>query len=405
LSVIDRADIVVIGSGGLGASTAFHLVARGAGDVVVLDKHDLASQTSPRAAGLMSHARTTDLMVELVQLATANLKRFTSDTGQPLDWTRSGSLKVVRRAEDIRVIDMDVVRGERHGLDVERLSPDDAHRLNPFLQPEGITAVLRVGDDLYFDPAQVAIGYVRGAEARGATLLPHTTVTRVNIADERVVSVETDQGTIRTRVVVDAAGAWTRQVAAASGITIPLVPTRHQLFVTEPVDGVRADLPIVRVADAAVYVRPCEGGLLWGGYEEDPRMFDMDALGPRFGIPDTPLDADVLWRMADDVRPQLPVLREAPVREHRGGLPTMTADGQHIVGPAPRADGFFIAGGCNVAGLSVSPALGDVLAAWIVDGEPPLDLGPLSVTRFAPGSVDDLERKAAWQYRHFYGVA
>jgi 4-methylaminobutanoate oxidase (formaldehyde-forming) len=405
VAAVDRADVVVIGSGGLGASTAFHLVARGAGDVVVIDKHELASQTSPRAAGLMSHARSSDLMVRLVQLATANLKRFTSETGRPLDWTQSGSLKVVRRDEDVRVIESDLARGERLGLDVERVSADDAHRLNPFLQPEGVVAVLRIGDDLYFDPAQVAIGYVRGAEARGATMLPQTTVTRVSIEDERVVGVKTDRGTIRTPVVVDAAGAWTRQVAAASGISIPLVPTRHQLFVTEPVEGVHADLPIVRVADAAVYVRPCEGGLLWGGFEEAPRMFDIDELGPQFAVAETPLDADVLWRMADDVRDQLPVLRAAAVREHRGGLPTMTADGDHIVGPAPRANGFFIAGGCNVAGLSVSSAIGDVLAAWIVDGEPPLDLSPLSVTRFASGSVDDLEQRAAWQYRHFYGVA
>lgn len=403
--MIDRADVVVIGSGGLGASTAFHLVARGAGDVVVLDKHELASQTSPRAAGLMSHARTSDLMVRLVQLATANLERFTPETGQPLDWTQSGSLKVVRRDDDVQVIERDLARGEWLGLDVELVSADDAHRLNPFLRPDGVVAVLRIGDDLYFDPSQVAIGYVRGAEVRGATVLPHTAVTRVNVEDERVVSVETERGTIRTPVVVDAAGAWTRQVAAASGISIPLVPTRHQLFVTEPVEGVHADLPIVRVADAAVYVRPCEGGFLWGGFEEGPRMFDIDELGPQFVIPDTPLDADVLWRMADDVHDQLPVLRAASVREHRGGLPTMTADGEHIVGPAPRAEGFFIAGGCNVAGLSVSPAIGDLLAAWIVDGEPPLDLSPLSVTRFASGGVGDLERKAAWQYRHFYGVA
>jgi len=257
MAAVDRADVVVIGSGGLGAATAFFLVSRGAGDVVVLDKHELASQTSPRAAGLMSHARTSDFMIELVQLATANLKRFTSETGQPLDWTQPGSLKVVRRDEDVEVIDADVTRGERHGLDIERVSPDDAHRLNPLLQPEGITAVMRVGDDLYFDPAQVAIGYVRGAERLGATLLPRTTVTRVNVDDERVESVETDRGTIHTRVVVDAAGAWTRQVAAASGITIPLVPTRHQLFVTEPIEGVHAELPIVRIADAAVYVRPC----------------------------------------------------------------------------------------------------------------------------------------------------
>ena len=403
--MIDRADVVVIGSGGFGAATAFHLTERGVAPVVV-DRHEPASQTSPRAAGLVSHARTTDLMVELVQRASAKLERFTEDTGQPLDWVRPGSLKVARRPEDVPVVEEDLARGRRLGLDVEQLSGAEANRLNPFLQDEGVLAVLRVGDDLYFDPAQVAIGYVRAAESRGATVLAGTTVTRVHVENGRVEAVDTDRGTIATPVVVDAAGAWTRQVAAASGIQVPLVPTRHQLFVTEPIDGVRADLPIVRVMDAAVYVRPCDGGLLWGGYEETPRFFDMDGLPRTFDIADTPLDVDVLRRFADDVRRQLPVLGEAGVREHRGGLPTMTADGQHLVGPAPAAGGFFVAGGCNVAGLSISPAIGEALAAWIVDGAPPLDLEPLSIARFRAEAIpqEQLERDAAWQYRHFYGA-
>jgi 4-methylaminobutanoate oxidase (formaldehyde-forming) len=403
--VIDRADVVVIGSGGFGASTAFHLAERGVGEIVVVDRHEPASQTSPRAAGLVSHARTTELMCELVKLAAAKLERFTAETGEPLDWTRPGSLKVARRAEDVPVLEADAARGERVGLEVGLLSGEEENRLNPFLRADGVLAVLHVAEDLYFDPAQVAIGYVRGAEARGVRVVPHTTVTRVNIEDGRVQDVETDRGVIRTPVVVDAAGAWTRQVAAASGIQIPLVPTRHQLFVTEPLAAVRAELPIVRVMDAAVYMRPCEGGLLWGGYEAAPRFFDMDALPPDFAIPDTPLDPDVLWRLADDVRAQLPVLREAGVREHRGGLPTMTADGQHLVGPAPGVEGFFVAGGCNVAGLSVSPAIGDAVAAWIADGEPPLDLAELSIARFRGRPLQaDLERDAAWQYRHFYGA-
>ena len=402
--MIDEADVVVIGSGGLGAATAFYLAQRGSRHVALVEKYELASQTSPRAAGLVSHARSTDLMVELVKLAATNIERFTEDTGQSLDWTRSGSLKVARRSQDVSVIEEDLERGRRLGLDAERITPDEAQQLNPFLASQGVQAVLRIGDDLYFDPAQVAIGFVRGAEACGATLVPHTTVTRVQIEDGRVVGVETDRGTIRTRVVVDAAGAWTRQVAEAGGIHVPIVPTRHQLFVTEPLEGARPDLPIVRVMDAAVYVRPCNGGLLWGVFEEDPRQFDMDALDAAFQIRDTPLDADVLRRAADDVCEQLPVLREAKLREHRGGLPTMTADGRHIVGPAPGAQGFFIAGGCNVAGLSVSPAIGEALAAWIVDGEPPLDLSALSIGRFAaaPSSEARLRQQAAWQYRHFY---
>jgi glycine/D-amino acid oxidase-like deaminating enzyme len=405
--LIDRADVVVVGSGGLGAATAFYLVHRGAERVVLVDKHDLGSQTSPRAAGMAAHARSSDLMLELMKVASSKLRRFTEDTGQPLAWTQSGSLKVARRPEDAKTLEREHERARRSGLDAKLISPEAAQRLNPLLEPEGVLAVMWVAEDLYFEPSQVAIGFARGAEARGASLLPHTTVTRVEIEHGRVASVETDKGRIRTPIVVDAAGAWTRQVAVASGIRIPLVPTRHQLFITEPVEGVHAELPMVRIMDAAVYVRPCDGGLLWGVFEEGPTQFDMDSLPESFQIRDIDLDADVLWRAAEDVRQQLPALRASTVREHRGGIPTMTADGWHIVGPALAAEGFFIAGGCNVAGLSISPAIGDALAAWIIDGAPPHDLTPLSLERFRSEaqSEERLRQDAAWQYRHFYGSA
>ncbi len=405
--MIEQADVVVIGSGGLGAATAFYLVKRGAKGVVLVDKHELASQTSPRAAGMAARARASELMIQLMKLASAKLARFTEDTGQPLDWRRPGSLKVARRAQDVEVLENEYALAHRLGLQVELITPEAAHRLNPFLKPEGVLAVMHVGEDLYFEPSQVAIGFARGAEARGATLMPCTTVTGVQIEDGQVSAVETDKGRIRTPVVVDAAGAWTRQVAAASDIRIPIVPTRHQLFTTEPVAGVHADLPMVRIMDAAVYMRPHEGGLLWGGFEEGPRQFDMDALGGSFQIKDMELDADVLWRLGETVKRQLPILLNTTVREHRGGIPTMTADGLHIIGPAPAAHGFFIAGGCNVAGLSISPAIGDALAAWIIDGAPPLDLTALSIDRFRTKSLSEkqLEQDAVWQYRHFYGNA
>src|SRR5713226_7086527 len=187
----------------------------------------------------------------------------------------------------------------RMGLEVEQISPEEAHRLNPFLQSAGIHAAMRVGDDIYFDPTQVAVGF-----AHGARLMPRTAVTCVKIEAGKVTGVETDQGSIRAPIVVDAAGAWTRQVAELSGIRVPLVPTAQQLFVTEPLDGARADLPMVRIVDAAVYLRPSDGGLLWGVYEEEPRFFDMSTLGSRFQIKDLLLDAEVLWRAAREVRAQ-----------------------------------------------------------------------------------------------------
>jgi 4-methylaminobutanoate oxidase (formaldehyde-forming) len=163
---------------------------------------------------------------------------------------------------------------------------------------------------------------------------------------------------------------------------------------------------MVRIMDAAVYARPCLGGLLWGVYEETPRFFDMQSLGVRFDMKDLPLDIDVLKTAARDVQAQLPALRTAKVREFRGGLPTMTADGHHIVGPVAGTEGFFFASGCNVAGLSISPAIGEALAAWILDGEPTMDLSAMTINRFEHDQLSehDLRNRAAWQYRHFYGA-
>ena len=208
----------VIGSGGLGTATAFYLAKRKAGGVVLVDRHEIGSQTSPRAAGMVSCMRKGELMTRLIKAAAGAIQRFTEETGQPLDWVHSGSLKVARRREDAEVIEADIARGRGLGLEVEQITLAEAHRLNPFLETEHVAAVMRVGDDMYFDPAYVAVGFARGAEARGVTLLPGTAVTSVRIANGRVEAVDTEKGTIATPVVVDAAGAWTRQVAAASGI-------------------------------------------------------------------------------------------------------------------------------------------------------------------------------------------
>jgi len=405
--MISKADAIVVGSGGLGSASAYYLSKRKGLSVALIDKHEIASQTSPRAAGLVSCARKSDLMIGLVKDASRKIEAFREETGQPLDWVHSGSLKIARRPQDAELIDADCERGRRMGLDVELISPDQANRLNPFLKPTGVVGAMRIGDDRYFDPAQVAVGFARAAAAKGATLLPKTDVQAVNISGGRVTGVKTSNGEIQSAVVVDAAGAWTRQLSEASGIRVPLVPTRQQLIVTEPLDGARADLPMVRIMDAAVYARPCQGGRLWGVYEEEPRFFDLQSLGARFDIKDMPLEMEVLRSAAFEVRDQLPVLQTARVREFRGGIPTMTADGHHILGPAPGAKGFYFASGCNVAGLSISPTVGEALAAWIVDGKPPWDLAPMSVERFKDKSwdEDELRRESAWQYRHFYGAA
>jgi glycine/D-amino acid oxidase-like deaminating enzyme len=174
---------------------------------------------------------------------------------------------------------------------------------------------------------------------------------------------------------------------------LPIVPTRHQLLITEPIAGIGPELPIARVIDANVYVRHERGGLMLGGYEADPVQLDAGALPPSFDMRELPLDIEVLWRLARSVREQFPIFQDPSIRvaEHRGGLPTLTVDDRYLVGPLPGVSGAWVMSGCCVGGLSVSPALGEAIAQWILDGAPALDLSEISTARFAPYLPDETE--------------
>jgi glycine/D-amino acid oxidase-like deaminating enzyme len=219
-----------------------------------------------------------------------------------------------------------------------------------------------------------------------------------------VEGVTTPRGTIATRVVVDAGGGWARAIATELGGRIPVVPTRHQLLITEPIAGVTPEFPIARVIDANVYVRHERGGLMLGGYEPDPLQLDPATLPSTFDMAQLPLDIDVLWRLARSVSEQFPIFQDPSIRvaEHRGGLPTLTTDDRYLMGPLPGVAGAWVMSGCCVGGLSVSPSLGEAMAQWILDGAPALDLSDVSTARFAGGDLDEAELRD--RCRHAYAT-
>jgi glycine/D-amino acid oxidase-like deaminating enzyme len=403
--MIDACECVVIGSGALGSSVAFHLAKAGK-QVALVDKHALGSQTSSRAAGLTSQARGTDLMTQLAKRAVRKIEGFKEETGEEIVFYQPGALKIARRHDHMEQLKHEVERGQRMGTGVEMISPMEARAKNPFLHTTGILGVIYSPTDLYLEPSQIPKLYARAAERHGVIMLPHTLVTGIATRNGAVSGVETEHGTIRCETVVDAAGAWLRAVAALSGANIAIVPTRHQLLITEPIEGVDSMQPITRIIDVNVYARPDEGGLMLGGYEQTPLQYSAHALPARFDIADLPLDLAVLRGFADAVREQLPVFQRVPeeikLRVHRGGLPTMTADGEHTVGPVPGVRGLYVAGGCCVGGLSIAPAIGEALAIWITDGTPPMDLSPLAPAR--EGEMDEEALKVACRlrYAHHY---
>ena len=401
--MIDSADVVVIGSGAFGASVAYHLARLGA-RVAVLERAGLASQTSPRAAGLSSQVRATPALTKLAQRAVSKLAEFSEETGQPLRFTQSGALKIARTDRDAEQLAREVRRGAEAGVPIELVTVSEARQRLPILGERGIVAVTWSPTDCNVEPSELPIGYCRAAEKLGAMLLPHTPATEFAIGPRGVEGVRTPRGAIATRVVVDAAGGWARIVASRLGGALPVIPTRHQLLITEPIPGVGPEFPIARVIDANVYVRHERGGLMLGGYESDPWQVDMSALSPAFDIAELPLDIEVLWRLARSVSEQFPIFRDPSIRvaEHRGGLPTITTDDRYLAGPLPGVPGAWVMSGCCVGGLSVSPALGEAMAEWILDGRPALDLSEVSPARFVGRDLDEAELRE--RCRHAYAT-
>ena len=400
---LGTADAVVIGSGAFGSSTAYHLARRGL-EVALVDQHALGSQTSPRAAGLTSKADTMPTMARLRHEACEALERFEREMGRTVDFHRSGSLRAAYTDGGVERVRIARETAAALGIEARLIDAAEAARLAPHFRPGAARRILHVPSDGWVDPARVAIGFATRAGEVGARLLPFTTVQGLLSEGGRATGVMTARGPLHAPRVVDAAGGWAARVAASAGIALPLVPVRHQLFVTEAIPGVEPLQPIVRLVEASVYVRYEQGGLMFGGYEDAPRVLGHEGLPSGFQIAALELDLGVLRGLVDEVAAHFPALRDAKIAVHRGGAPTMTPDGRPILGRVPGLDGLFVASGCCVGGLSLSPAAGRALADLIVDGKSDPDLAPVSVERFgtAPRDPAALEAACVAQYARRY---
>jgi 4-methylaminobutanoate oxidase (formaldehyde-forming) len=398
----------VIGAGAFGCSAAYHLARAGLKQVVLLDRYAPGSQTSPRAAGLFKLVQVDESMTRLAQLSIAIVTGFEAATGVSLPHVRSGSLLVARTASHAEMIKAEAVASVAWGVELAPVTGGEVRRLAPFLSPRGVRVAYHVPGDIYVEEPRALIdAYLEAGRRRGLTVLDQTPATAIRVERGEVTAVETPRGTIRTPLAVDAAGVWAPGVGELAGARVPIQPMRHQLAITPPLPGFRPEEPIVRIVDAAAYVRPCRGGLMWGGFEANPLPLAPPDLADPFTIDQTPLDRPILDRFAAELAPNVPALRDAigaELAEHRGGLFTMTADGRLLIGPHPTIRGFWTATGCNGSGFSLSSGVGHVLAEWIAGGAPPFDVTPLTPARFSARALpaEELRDAAVWQYANYY---
>jgi glycine/D-amino acid oxidase-like deaminating enzyme len=397
-----RADVAVIGAGAFGLSTALHCALRNR-SVVVVERFSAGSQASGRAAGLFKSVQADELRTGVARRSIVKATTFGEWAGVPLDVRRVGSVLVARTDAHKAYLRVERDQSRAWGADVQPLDLSGVAERVSYYEPSGREEAVWCPDDVYIEePSSLVSAYLAACELHGVQLLESEPVLAIRAPDGRVEGLETEQRTVEAPVVVDAAGAWARGVAALAGAAAALAPVRHQLLITEPTPSIRSEDPIVRVLDAAVYLRPARRGLMVGAFEADPLPVDPRSQIADFTTDDVPLDLEVLRARAADVAREAPLAVADNVSEHRGGLFTMTPDGQFLLGPVPDVTGLWIASGCNGSGFSCSPALGESLAEWIVTGSAPPGVEAFSPGRFGLVTDDALVRDGAWQYAHYY---
>jgi glycine/D-amino acid oxidase-like deaminating enzyme len=397
------ADVVVIGAGALGLSTALHCALSGR-SVAVIERHTAGSQASGRAAGLFKSVQADEPRTRLARRSITKAATFADWAGTPLPVARSGSFLIARTGPHREFLRRELEQSRRWGADVrEAVSPAGPAKLSYF-HPGPDDFALWCPEDVYIEePASLIQACLAACQRHGAVLTENEPVVGLPVTGGRVTGVETEHRSITAPVVVDAAGAWVRQVAELAGARVSVAPVRHQLMITAPADDIDPADPIVRVVDAAVYLRPARGGLMVGGFEPDPLPVDPREHPASFTTDDVPLDLGVLRRLAAQVTAEAPAAGTAPVAEHRGGLFTMSPDGRFVAGPV--LPGLWVASGCNGSGFSSALALGEALATWITSGAPPPELAAFSPARFGPLPDDTLLTRGLWQYAHYYDPA
>jgi glycine/D-amino acid oxidase-like deaminating enzyme len=404
-NVLMDADLVVIGAGALGLSTALHAAILGE-SVVVVERETAGSQASGRAAGLFKSVQADELRTGLARRSIDLALRFGDWAAVPLEVAASGSFLIARTSAHRDYLQAEARQSGSWGIEVVPAGPADLASRNACYRGDGREFVLWCPEDVYIEePVALTGAYAAAARLRGAEILESEAVTGIGLAGGRVSAVETTGRTISTRAVVDAAGAWTRQVAGLAGADLPVAPVRHQLLITAPDPAIDSSGPICRVVDAAVYLRPARGGLMLGGFEAAPLPADPRFQPAGFSTDDLELDAAVLQDFAAQVSAEVPAAVSSPAAEHRGGLFTMSPDGRFVIGPVPGVPGFWVASGCNGSGFSSSLALGEALAGQIFRGCSAIDIGPLSPARFGRLTDEELIRAGVWQYAHYYDPA
>ncbi|MBD3677086.1 MAG: GcvT family protein [Rhodobacteraceae bacterium] len=382
-----HAQAVIIGGGSIGCNLAYHLTKLGMTDVVVLERDKLTSGTTWHAAGeIVPAVLGNEWECEFYTYGRNLIAGLEEETGQATGWRRPGYIQPADTPDRVEEMRRGAAFMNRFGIEVHEISPAEAAERFPIGDFSKTLAAFWYPLEGRTNPVDTTMALARGARSRGARIIEDTSVEAILTRNGTAVGVRTDKGEIQAEHVVICAGMWSRQIGATVGINLPLQAAEHYYLITEPMEGIHRDLPLVEDPHSWAYFREEVGGLLVGLFEPDGAVWNLDEIPQNFSFGEIEPDWDRMAPHLERAFERVPAAANAGLRKFFCGPESFTPDLAPLVGQAPSLRNCWVAAGLNSLGILNGPGIGMALAHWIVEGHCPVDNTSFNVERFADGS-------------------
>ncbi|HKC15074.1 MAG TPA: FAD-dependent oxidoreductase [Steroidobacteraceae bacterium] len=384
MSLPSRASVVIVGGGIAGCSIAYHLTKIGLTDVVLLERRQLTCGTTWHAAGLVGQLRATRNLTELAKYTAELFTSLEAETGQATGFKQNGSISVAKTAARFEELKRGASMGKTFGLEIEVLPKGAIRERWPLLETADLVGGIYIRKDGQTNPIDTAQAFARGAKQRGARIFEHTAVSRIRVERGRAIGVETEAGFIAADTVVLCAGMWSHALGRECGVAVPLHAAEHFYIVTEPIKGLPGNLPVLRVYDECAYYKEDAGKLLVGCFEPVAKPWGMKGIPESFCFDTLPEDYEHFEPILNAAVQRVPALANAGIQLFFNGPESFTPDDRFYIGEAPEVRDLFVAAGFNSTGIASSGGAGKVVAQWILDRRPPMDLADVDIRRVQP---------------------
>ncbi len=383
MTLPSHAQIVVIGGGIIGCSTAYHLAKDHKADVLLIEQGTLTSGSTWHAAGLVGQLRSSASITRVLKYSVELYKGLEAETGLATGWKMTGCLRLATNQDRWTEFKRLATTAGSFGMDMHLISPEEVKRMWPLMRVDDLVGASWLPTDGQASPSDITQSLAKGARMHGAKIVENVRVTGFEMKDGRILRVKTTQGDIACEKVVNCAGQWARQVGDMAGINVPLQAVKHQYIITEKIEGLSTDAPTIRDPDRRTYFKEEVGGLVMGGYEPNPQPWLTGDLPNDWAFRLFDDDFDHFEQHMMQAMERVPALEKVGVKQMINGPESFTPDGNFILGAAPECKNMFVGAGFNAFGIASGGGAGWVLAQWVVDGEAPLDLWVVDIRRFA----------------------